>query len=348
MSLNKVELESFLKSFIIFFISMGSLIVAIYYINYTKDIQKLDEKIFKNMRICSFDLKCEKYDINFVLTKERELYKLYKNAHSLSSYFPIPNSVQNSIEIYYPIQSYNKDTKKIFKDSFVSVSLSMFVVLIFATLFSLYTLYPLRNALHLTEEFVKDILHDFNTPLSTLLLNASMLEKESRGNTKIQRIQKSVQTILNLQENLRLYVNNTPLKEEQFDLQELVSKRLEILKMNYTYLDIKSRVPSRNIFLNKDAFSRILDNILNNAAKYNKDLGSIEVYMTEDLNTLCIKDSGKGIKQPNKIFDRFYKEQDRGIGIGLHIVKKLSLELGIELWVKTELGEGTTFYLKIQ
>jgi len=345
--LKKVELESFLKSFILFFVSMGALIGTINYINYMKDVQTLDERVFNEMRICSFDLECAKYKINFVLTKDKELYKLYKTSEALSSYFTIPNSTLNSIEIYYPIEKYNLELHEILKESLISLFFAMLAVLIFSILFSLYTLYPLRNALHLTQEFVKDILHDFNTPLSTLRLNSAMLEREGIKNAKIMRIQKSVQTILNLQENLRAYLNNSALQKEELDLSELVMQRLEILRMNYEHLHLQNRVPKRVFFTNKDAFTRIIDNLLSNAAKYNKEDGTVEVYMQENENVLCIKDNGKGIKNPSKVFDRFYKEQDVGIGIGLHIVKKLSTELGIELKIKTSLNQGTTFYLKL-
>ena len=47
------------------------------------------------------------------------------------------------------------------------------------------------------------------------------------------------------------------------------------------------------------------------------------------------------------MFDRFYKEQDRGIGVGLHIVKKLCDELDIDVEVKSRVGIGSEFLLKL-
>jgi len=43
----------------------------------------------------------------------------------------------------------------------------------------------------------------------------------------------------------------------------------------------------------------------------------------------------------------FYKEHERGVGIGLHIVEKLSKILGIEVKLETVLGEGTTVFLSL-
>ena len=54
-----------------------------------------------------------------------------------------------------------------------------------------------------------------------------------------------------------------------------------------------------------------------------------------------------GIQNTKKIFDRFYKEQDRGIGIGLHIVKKLCEELSIKIKVQSQINFGTKFTLNL-
>jgi signal transduction histidine kinase len=84
----------------------------------------------------------------------------------------------------------------------------------------------------------------------------------------------------------------------------------------------------------KNAFTRIIYNLLSNACKYNTTNGFVSVKLKE--NILSISNSSYGIKNPDKIFDRFYKESDRGVGIGLHIVKKLCNELGIERELKVE------------
>ena len=52
----------------------------------------------------------------------------------------------------------------------------MLAIALLSLLFSFYALYPLRKALKLTEEFSRDILHDLNTPLSSLRLNISRLK----------------------------------------------------------------------------------------------------------------------------------------------------------------------------
>jgi K+-sensing histidine kinase KdpD len=47
------------------------------------------------------------------------------------------------------------------------------------------------------------------------------------------------------------------------------------------------------------------------------------------------------------VFDRYYKEQDRGIGIGLHIVKKLCDELRVPIKIKSKENQGTAIILNL-
>jgi signal transduction histidine kinase len=94
---------------------------------------------------------------------------------------------------------------------------------------------------------------------------------------------------------------------------------------------------------NEDILIRIFDNILSNASKYNKPRGEVKVIIAG--TTVSIKDTGKGIRNINKVMQRYYKEQDRGIGLGLHIVQKLIDELNIEMKIESEVDIGSNFIL---
>ena len=343
--MSKVELESFLKSFILFFSSLGVLITILFYINYNKGIQTLDEKLFSQMRVCSLTLECEQFKIDFIKPKNETLYTLYKTQNTLSSYFPIPNSQQYIMSLEFNAKKYEKELEKLRNQAIWNFSLTLSVILLLSIIFSIYALYPLRNALLLTQEFIKDILHDFNTPLASLRLNSAMLQREIGENEKVTRIEQSVQNILNLQLHLRSYLHNHALQKESFDLHSIIKEQLHMLEKNYPHIHFSLDISSTNLRTNKEAFTRIINNLITNAAKYNKQNGSVHI-VYENKN-LKIIDSGKGIQKPKHIFDRFYKEQDRGIGIGLHIVKKLCDELGITISVKSALNKGTQITLEL-
>ena len=343
--MKKVEVESLVKSFLLFFISQTLLVGALFFVEYNKELQTLDESLFNEMRVCSYDLKCDDFGIDFVAKDKYELYKPYNNDNELSAYFPIGGSQENVLKIYYDAQKYTAAQKVVKNDLLFSFLVISLVVVLLSSIFSLYTLSPLRNALKLTEEFIKDILHDFNTPLSTLRLNTSMLKDEIGENKKILRIENSVRNILSLQSNLHSYLTNHAAQKETFSLSELLSERIETMESNYKDIDFVVDVKGVNVHTNKKAFSRIVDNLLSNAAKYNKADGTVICTFKNEI--LAITDNGKGIENPKKVFDRFYKEQERGIGIGLHIVKKLCDELYIDISLTSVVDKGSTFSLNL-
>ena len=314
--------------------------------NYQKEVQTLDEQIFSQMRICSFDLQCTEYGIDFVPKDGHELYKLYKKPNELSSYFTIPTSQKNYLKIYLKKSLYNAKVSNIKRSLFLKFLVLEVIIALLSFAFALYALSPLRNALRLTEEFIKDILHDFNTPLSTLRLNISMLKTKFGETSQIKRIENAIASILTLQSNLRSYLHSHATQKEEFVLLPLLQERVELLKSNYRDINFNIEGCNTTLYTNKDAFVRILDNLLSNAAKYNKANGSVTLSCKE--NKLYITDTGKGIKNPKRVFERFYKEQERGIGIGLHIVKKLCDELHINISLTSKLQEGTSFILELK
>lgn len=297
------------------------------------------------MRLCSFSLQCDEFQLDFAPLKKYELYKLYKNEHEISAYFSIPNSTKNALKIYLPQKKYMQEIDALEKKLVWKFFTVLFVIAILSLLFALYALSPLRRALHLTEEFIKDILHDFNTPLATLRLNVSMLKNEIGENSKITRIETSVQNILNLQSNLRAYLHSHAAQKELFSLKTLLLQRVSLIDNNYKDISFEITLPDIQLNTNKDSFTRIIDNLLSNAAKYNKKNGKVLIRYEDGI--LKIEDTGKGIKNPKRVFERFYKEQERGIGIGLHIVKKLCEELGIKITLLSKVGVGTEFSLNL-
>jgi len=199
--------------------------------------------------------------------------------------------------------------------------------------------------LNLNEEFVKDILHDFNTPIASMVINFKLLKKESGENKKISRLENNIETILTLQKNLQTFLKGINTQKEEFNLSDLLEERVQYF--NVLYADVSYDLQVNNVLLlvNKDAFGRIIDNILSNAGKYNIANGRVNIIFEDEI--LIIQDSGIGIKDPSKIFERFYKEQDRGIGIGMHIVKKLCDELFIDIKIDSIEGKGTKIMLDL-
>lgn len=345
--MNRVEIESLIKSFLLFFISIALLVGTILYMQYKQDIKSMEDNTFNAMKLCSFDLKCKDLKIDFIpKAKELQLYTLYKTDNTLYSYFSISGSENFLLKFTLDQKSYLQKLHTIQNNFFINISLTLFIVLLLSAIFSFYALSPLRKAFLFTQELIKDILHDFNTPIASLRLNASMLKKEIEPNAKLHRIEQSVESILNLQSNLKAYLLGSVEQKENFVLKELVTQRVEPLQKLFEGITFHIDMSSQTFTCNKEAFTRILDNLLSNAAKYNKPNGSVQISLQDDI--LQIKDTGIGIKEPKRAFERFYKEHERGMGIGLHIVKKLCDELGIDISIQSEMDKGTLISLDLK
>jgi signal transduction histidine kinase len=343
--LNRTEIESFTKSFILFFLSLTLLSALLFYTNYTKAITTLDQQIFTQMRLCSFDLQCDQFTLSFETIEKQPLYTLVNEPTHLSSYFPVSQSETYLLKFSLNHTDYATQTQAIQKEFIHEFLLLLIALVLLSALFSLYALYPLRSALILTKEFVRDILHDVNTPLASLRLNVSMLARKHGGTKTIDRINQSIDAILALQNNLRSYLETHAMEKETFNLQEIIEPKCDALAKIYPHITITADVRHLTVHTNKIAFDRIIDNLLTNAAKYNRDQGTITI--TLNSNHLAIIDTGNGIKDSKKIFQRFYTEHAKGVGLGLHIVKKLCDDLQIKINVQSTLGEGTTFTLDL-
>lgn len=328
---------------------MSLLITGLFYLYYLNELQNVDKETLAKMNLCNYTLNCPDYGVDFVKKGQQITYRLYKNKKELSSFYPIKDSDDFFLKIYIKYNDYYQKVELLEYLLLKYLFLTLMVVLLLSIMFSFYVLHPLRSALRLTQEFVKDILHDFNTPISTMRLNLSLLSQEQRNDTKIKRIERSVNTILSLQDNLRHYLLKYQNKEETFSLYELMAERVDMIERNYMDIEYSINIPKNlTIQSNQKALSRIIDNLLSNASKYNKKEGKVLIVYNAKDKELSFTDTGKGIAHPKRVFERFYKEQSEGIGVGLNIVKKLCDELHIDISMSSEMNVGTTIYLKFK
>ncbi|EDZ63255.1 two-component sensor histidine kinase [Sulfurimonas gotlandica GD1] len=211
---------------------------------------------------------------------------------------------------------------------------------------------PMKDALHLLDIFIKDTTHELNTPVSTIMTNIELIDKESIQDKyllkSINRIDIGAKTISNIYDDLTyLVLNNKIVSDNQdINLKQLIEQRVE-------YFSTLANIKKIKVVTNLDAdavlnidnkkLSKLVDNILSNAIKYNKINGSINIDL--DANKLTIKDTGKGIKEEHidSMFDR-YARFDKivgGFGIGLNIVKMICNEYDLTINITSKLDNWT-------
>lgn len=318
------ERESLLKSFVLFFGVIEIFLVFIFYNYYKIEKEHLQEQLFLEMKNYSFFFKDERFDIDVVnAKKDSKLYELHFDKESIFILAPLEK--ESLLKIYYPIQRYEALLKKIEKKVFQRFILLSIVAIIIAFAFSIYSLSPLRDSLKLLEEFIKDIIHDLNTPLTSIFINLKMMDKD---NEEVKSITQSTNVISMLHKNLDTYLKDTKFESEKFSAKDLLLEHVNFFSNMYDYLNFEIDLDDKIIKSDRNAFGRIIYNLLSNACKYNTTKGFIKITLKE--NTLSISNDSYGIQNSSKIFERFYKEDERGLGIGLHIVEKLCNELKIE------------------
>jgi len=344
--LRTYEWEALLKSFLIFFVLLEILLGLNFWYEYHEKELELRDKIRMEMKLCAYKIECHGMLTDFVERSQKtEENILHDENGKFYSYFKVPTVEKYVMKIVYPPERYHAHLVRLQKDIFQKMLFySLFSILV-SSLFALYALTPLRKALHLNEEFVKDVLHDLNTPISSLKINLKLFQREVGESLKIKRMENNIETILALQENLQVFLKGIPSQVEKFELHSLVVERMDYFQVIFP--DIRYEIAYFPLVLrsNREALTRILDNIISNASKYNMKSGEVRIYCRN--RVLYIEDTGKGIKNPSKIYERYYKEQDRGIGIGLHVVKKLCDELGIVIHIESSEGKGTTVRLDV-
>jgi len=231
------------------------------------------------------------------------------------------------------------------------ISIQILLLLLFATLsyfLSVRALKPMQEAVTKLDNFSKDLIHDLNTPITSILLNMKLLDakEEFKDNKALIRVKRSVEDITELHKNLTVLLQEETMVIQRKNLFKIINE--VVLTHEKIYRDISFEVQKSEFFakINRDAFKQVIVNIISNACKYNKQNGFIKIY-TQD-RTLHIEDSGLGIQNPQYIFERSYKEHVSGSGIGLDIVKRLCEAMKIEIHAVSTLGVGTTISLNFK
>lgn len=223
-------------------------------------------------------------------------------------------------------------------------------------------------------DFFSNLSHEFRTPLNLIFASVQLIDKNIPKielgdiNTLIRYLNIIDQNGMRLLKLVNNLIDSTRIDSGCLDynpenqniiefVENICDSVIEFSKLQNIELIFDTDEEEKIVAFDSDKIERILLNLLSNAIKYNKHYGNIYVCINckGDYVDIIVKDTGVGIPEDKleDVFEKFKQVDNRltkiseGSGIGLSIVKSLVDLHNGRIEVKSELGKGTEFKIKI-
>ena len=242
------------------------------------------------------------------------------------------------------------------------------------TIFVLHDITKQKQLEVVRKDFVANVSHELRTPLcvikgyvETLVDGHADIPADDRERF-LKTIQRHTERLNTLLEDLlvlsRLESINPGLKREPVDLPALLTQIIVDYRARPAAADHRLELTTEaaevigELHLDPLKFSQVVENLLDNALKYTSKGSRIELVagvQNTDEVVVSLRDNGQGIPAADlpHLFERFYRvdkgrsRETGGTGLGLSIVKHIVQLHGGRVWVESELGKGTTFFVSV-
>lgn len=214
-------------------------------------------------------------------------------------------------------------------------------------------------------DFINNFSHEFKTPITSIMGFAKQLKNEELSDEKrreytdiiineSERLTNMAANVLLLSkfENQQIVTNQT-----QFELDEQLRNCVILLEKDWSKGNIDMHLDLEQVKIsgNAEMLSHLWINLIENAIKYSGDNGLVTVSCHKDgVNAeVIISDTGVGMDEMTlkHVFDKFYQGDKShsvtGNGLGLSIVKRIVELCNGKITVKSKVGKGTAFIVKL-
>ncbi len=224
----------------------------------------------------------------------------------------------------------------------------------------------------LKTEFISIVSHQLRSPLTNLKWTVDFLELKEWDNEAEKKeeyfsvVKENINRMMELVDNLlivsRLEQETIPLIKKEVALDKVVGEMINQFRAYAEASNIKIEFHGQEnlpmVFIDISQIKLVIENLIDNAIRYTKGGGKVEIKLEkkgEGNIYFEIKDSGVGIPEEDQryIFQKFFRsenvmrDQTRGTGLGLYIVKSIVEKSGGEIGFHSEENHGTTFFFTL-
>lgn len=221
----------------------------------------------------------------------------------------------------------------------------------------------LADASALKQKFISNASHELKSPLTTIIgyqqliscgLVTDIKEIEDYCSLTIKEAKRMNEIVKEMLELSRIEGNLDSVISDVY-LAKIITDLIDndSLKIKNKNIKVKMKLDEKAFaVMNESHAYSLLNNLIENAIKYNVQGGNISITLTE--SEFIIKDTGIGISESDqkKIFERFFRSysvlSEEGSGLGLAIVKHICSQYNFGLSVESKLKKGTTFIVKFK
>jgi two-component system phosphate regulon sensor histidine kinase PhoR len=216
-------------------------------------------------------------------------------------------------------------------------------------------------------QFIQAAAHDMKNPLSvtqsSLHTLSSLLDTSDpmiqevmtiahAGITRLQRLIDDLMQIEKIESGYGFYREDVDLRELGYELSAQIKPLMKDKGLQYELAIDEEHLP-RALYIDREWIQRALFNYLENAAKYHRTNGAVQlrIYRADNTVRFEVVDNGPGIPRSAqaRVFDRFYRVENRrdvrGSGLGLAIVKSVAEAHNGGVYVHSQENVGSTFGL---
>jgi signal transduction histidine kinase len=219
-------------------------------------------------------------------------------------------------------------------------------------------------------QFLSVLSHELKSPLNAIEGYMNMMKERQAGeelenydkviDRSLERIKGMRALIMDLLDLTKIQFEKQEQRLEQVHLNHLLNNAIEAINPYAIQKDVNINVHAdQDIYVNADPndIEIVMNNLISNAVKYNKDKGTVDVYLEKkkDEIEMIFQDTGIGMNEDekSKLFTEFFRVKSEktkkisGSGLGLSIVKRIIDLYNGQIRVDSKPDKGSTFFVKI-